>query len=76
MVIAVENKTLIAYVTRGGATEEVAIKLQRVLRQKYGFDVDIINLRKSPSPDISPYRNVIVGSGVSSASLQRGSKFS
>ena len=59
-----ENKTLIVYATRGGATEEVVLKIAEVLRQKYGFDVDVVNLRKNPSPDISPYRNVIVGSGV------------
>jgi menaquinone-dependent protoporphyrinogen IX oxidase len=59
-----ENKTLIIYATRGGATEEVTFKIAEVLRQKYGFDVDVVNLRKNSSPDISPYRNVIVGSGV------------
>ncbi len=59
-----ENKTLIAYATKGGATEEVALKIAEVLRQKYGFEVDIVNLRKNQHPDISPYKNVIVGSGV------------
>lgn len=58
------NKTLIAYTTKGGATEEVALKIAEVLRRKYNFDVDVINLRINPSPDISPYRNVIVGGGV------------
>lgn len=59
-----ENKTLIAYATRGGTTDEVAIKIAEVLRQKYGFEVDVVNLRKNPSPDISPYKNVVVGGGV------------
>lgn len=59
-----ENKTLIAYATKVGATEEVALKIAEVLRQKHGFEVDIVNLRKNKCPDISLYKNVIVGSGV------------
>lgn len=55
---------MIAYATKGGATEEVAFKIAEVLRQKHGFEVDLVNLRKTPSPDISPYKNVIVGGGV------------
>ncbi|MCS7114169.1 MAG: flavodoxin domain-containing protein, partial [Nitrososphaerota archaeon] len=58
------NKALIVYATRGGATEEVALKIAEVLRRKHGFDVDLVNLRKNPSPDISPYKGVIVGCGV------------
>lgn len=64
MVVVDENKTLIAYATRGGASAEVALKIAEVLRRKYGFDVDVVNLREKPSPDISPYRHIIVGSGV------------
>jgi len=35
-----------------------------VLRQLYGFDVDVIDLKKTPSPDIAQYKNVIIGSGI------------
>lgn len=64
LVVMGGEKTLIAYATRGGATEEVALKIAEVLKQKFGFEVDVVNLRKNPSPDISPHQNIIVGSGV------------
>ena len=59
-----DNRTLIAYVTKGGATEEYAFEIASVLRDKYGLDLDVIDLRKDKSPDVSKYRNIIVGSGV------------
>jgi menaquinone-dependent protoporphyrinogen IX oxidase len=58
------NRTLIAYVTKGGATKEYALEIASILRDKYGLDLDIIDLRKNKSPDLSKYRNVIVGTGV------------
>ena len=60
----VDNKTLIAYVSKGGVTEEAASVIANVLRDKYGFDVDVVSLRKNSSPDITHYSNVIVGCGV------------
>jgi len=59
-----ENKTLIAYVTKGGATKEFALEIANVLRDKYSLDVEVIDLKKAKSPDFSKYRNVVVGSGV------------
>jgi menaquinone-dependent protoporphyrinogen IX oxidase len=59
-----DNKTLIAYVSKGGVTEEAASVIANVLQEKYGFNVDVINLRKNSSPDIAQYSNVIVGCGV------------
>lgn len=64
MISVVQKKTLIAYVTKGGVTEEAASVIADVLRDKYGFEVDLINLKKNPSPDIVGYQNVIIGSGV------------
>lgn len=58
------DRTLIAYATRGGVTEEAASVIATVLRDKYGFEVDVVNLKKDPSPDLSRYGNVIIGSGV------------
>jgi menaquinone-dependent protoporphyrinogen IX oxidase len=59
-----ENKTLIAYETKGGATEEVAQKIAQVLRSKNQLEVDLADLRKQKSINLSSYRNIIVGSGV------------
>jgi len=58
------GKTLVAYATKGGVTEESANIIVSVLRDKHKLDVDIINLTKNPKPDISQYRNVVIGSGV------------
>jgi menaquinone-dependent protoporphyrinogen IX oxidase len=58
------DKTLLAYVTKGGVTEESARVIADVLRDKYGLEVDLINLKKTSSPDLAQYKNVIVGSGV------------
>jgi len=59
-----ENKTLIAYVTKGGATEKYASEIATILREKYGLEVDLVNLNKDKSPDLSKYQNIIVGTGV------------
>jgi len=58
------NKTLIAYVTKGGVTEKYALEIARILREKYDFDVDMVDLKKNKSPDLSKYQNIIVGTGV------------
>ena len=57
-------KTLIAYTTRGGATKESADKIASVLREKHGVEVDVVDLVKNHKPDISKYRNIVVGGGV------------
>jgi len=58
------ERTLIAYVTKGGVTEEATSIIANVLRDKYKLEVDIINLKKNPSPDLTQYKNIIIGSGV------------
>ena len=58
------NKTLIAYETKSGATEESAQKILQVLHSKYQLDVDIVDLKEQKNPDISTYSNVVVGGGV------------
>lgn len=57
-------KTLIAYATKGGVTGESARVIADVLRQKYGFEVDVFDLKKTSTPDIAQYKNVIIGSGI------------
>lgn len=58
------NETLIVYATKSGATEEYASMIEKVLRDKFGLEVDVVNLRKNKKPDFTPYSNVIIGSGV------------
>jgi len=58
------NKTLIAYETKGGATEEAARKIAEVLRSKYQLEVDLVDLKVQKVPDLSQYRNVVIGGGV------------
>jgi menaquinone-dependent protoporphyrinogen IX oxidase len=57
-------RTLLAYVTKGGVTEEAANVISSVLRDKYGLVVDLVNLRENSSPNLVQYANVIIGSGV------------
>lgn len=57
-------KTLVAYATKGGVTGESAHVIAQVLKEKFGFNVDIVNLRKDRAPDITQYTNVVIGSGI------------
>ncbi len=58
------GKTLIAFETKGGATEEAARKIADVLRSKYQLEVDLVDLKKQKVPDLTQYQSVIVGGGV------------
>ncbi len=58
------NKTLIAYVTKGGATEEAARKIADTLRSKFQLEVDLVDLKEQNVPDLAQYQNVIIGGGV------------
>ena len=46
------NKTLIAYASKGGATEEAAKIIADRLKSKYDLDVNIVNLRKDKKKTI------------------------
>ena len=59
-----ENKTLIAYATRGGTTEEYAKAISSVLTDEFKMQVDLVNLKKSRNPDLTQYQNIIVGAGI------------
>lgn len=59
-----ETKTLIAYATKGGTTKEYANAIAAVLRDEFRMQVDLVDLGKNHDPDLTQYRNVIVGSGV------------
>jgi menaquinone-dependent protoporphyrinogen IX oxidase len=58
-----QEKTLVVYATKGGTTEEYANVIAAVLRDNK-WQVDVVNLKKNHNPDLTPYRNVIVGSGI------------
>jgi len=59
-----ENRTLIVYATRGGTTEDYAKAICSVLADEFKIQVDLVNLKSKPYPDLIPYRNVIVGAGI------------
>ena len=59
-----KNKTLIAYATKSGVTDESAYAISEVLKNKYKFEVDLVNLMKNPYPDITSYNNIFIGSGI------------
>jgi len=59
-----ENDTLIAYVSKGGATEEAANTIAKILREKYGLKTDLVDLRRNQQPDIHKYGNIVIGAGV------------
>ena len=59
-----ENKTLIAYATRGGTTEEYAKAIRSVLTDELKMQVDLVNLKKTRNPNLTPYQNIIVGAGI------------
>jgi len=59
-----ENKTLIAYATRGGTTEDYAKAIKSVLIDEFNMQADLVNLKKSRNPDLTQYKNIIVGAGI------------
>ena len=58
------DKTLIAYQSKGGVTEESAKKIADVLRSKYHLEVDLVDLKEQKAQELTDYRNVVIGSGV------------
>jgi menaquinone-dependent protoporphyrinogen IX oxidase len=59
-----QNKTLIAYETKQGASEETARKIAEILRAKFQLEVDLVDLDEQKVTDLGQYRNVVVGGGV------------
>jgi menaquinone-dependent protoporphyrinogen oxidase len=57
------QKTLVAFASKGGATKETSEIIADVLKNKFRFEVDLIDLRKS-SKNIMVYSNIIIGAGV------------
>ena len=71
-----ENKTLIAYATRGGTTEDYAKAISSVLTDEFKMQVDLVNLKKSRNPDLTQYQNIIVGAGIKMLKMHKeGAQF-
>ena len=58
------KRTLVVYATKGGVTGESANTIADVLRTKIGFEVEVVNLKSNPSMDLTPYKNIFIGSGI------------
>lgn len=67
------SRTLLAYVTAGGATERYAQVIADTLRSR-GHVVELVDLRRTVVPDLSEYENVVVGAGVRIAMVYRKAK--
>lgn len=59
-----ENKTLIAYQTKQGASREAAEKIADTLRVKYNLEVDVFDLKEQNTTSLGKYDNIVVGAGV------------
>lgn len=59
-----KKNVLIAYETKSGVTGESANIIAGVLRSEYGFEVDVVNLKEKPEPDLTEYGSIIIGSGI------------
>jgi menaquinone-dependent protoporphyrinogen oxidase len=59
-----QNKTLVAYESKSGATEESARKIADVLRSKYQLEVDLVDLGVQNISDCTQYSNIVIGGGV------------
>lgn len=57
------QKTLVAYFSKGGAASKYAHVVAETLQEK-GFPVDEVDLHLDRAPDLDPYENVVIGTGV------------
>jgi len=62
------EKTLIVYSTKTGINSDAAHAIAEVLETTYNMDVTVADL-KDGKPDITPFKNVIVGGGVDNTSV-------
>ncbi|MCK4511084.1 hypothetical protein KAW64_05055 [bacterium] len=68
-----DERTLLAYISAGGATERYAHIVADNLRLR-GHAVDVIDLKRDKIADLSPYGSVIVGAGVRMGMVYRKGK--
>jgi len=68
-----DGRTLLAYVSAGGATERYAHIIADTLRSR-GHAVDVIDMKRDRIPDLSSYGSVVVGTGVRMGMVYRRGK--
>ena len=68
-----DEKTLVAYISAGGATERYAHIVAETLHSR-GHVVDVADLKRDRISDLSLYENVVVGTGVRIAMVYRKGK--
>jgi menaquinone-dependent protoporphyrinogen IX oxidase len=61
--VTVSGGTLVAYASKGGATETYALLIAEMLKVR-GLEVDVADLLKAEVGDLVSYGNVVVGAGV------------
>lgn len=66
-------KTLLAYVSAGGATESYAKTIAEALTSR-GHDVHVVNLKRERVADLASYDAVVVGTGVRMGMVYRAAK--
>jgi menaquinone-dependent protoporphyrinogen IX oxidase len=67
------DRTLVAFVSAGGATREYARTIAEVLTDR-GHSVDVIDLSRERVPELSGYGSVVLGMGVRMAMVYRKGK--
>jgi menaquinone-dependent protoporphyrinogen oxidase len=59
-----ENKVLIAFASKFGATQDTTLQIAQTLRSKYSLEVDLADLEQNAHPNISEYNSIVVASGI------------
>lgn len=60
-------KTLIAYSTTHGCTEKTAVELKKQLEG----EVELINLKNNPNPDLQNFDRIIIGGSIHAGQIQK-----
>lgn len=60
-------KTLIVYGTNYGTAEEVA----KTIKEKISDQVEMVNIKKSPNPNLSDFHKIVIGSGVKMGMIKK-----
>lgn len=61
-------KTIICYMSSHGCSEKVG----RMLQSRLPGETVLVDLKRTPAPDLSPYATVIVGGSIHAGRIQKG----